>query len=104
MTIQTTAVSNSATTVYTSTNNTAVTYMQLTNTSAGALTVDIPVIPNGDSLSTTNAVAKTLSISATDSYQLYTGGEKLLLANGDIVQVTASAATGINAVVSFTSI
>jgi|11_taG_2_1085331.scaffolds.fasta_scaffold39424_2 hypothetical protein len=104
MTIQTTAVSNSATTVYTSTNNTAVTYMQLTNTSAGALTVDIHVIPNGDSLSTTNAVAKTLSIAATDSYQLYTGGEKLLLANGDIVQVTASAATGINAVVSFTSI
>ena len=104
MTIQTTAVSNSATTVYTSTNNTAVTYMQLTNTSAGALTVDIHVIPNGDSLSTTNVVAKTLSIAATDSYQLYTGGEKLLLANGDIVQVTASAATGINAVVSFTSI
>jgi hypothetical protein len=104
MTIQTTAVSNSATTVYSSTNNTAVTYMQLTNTSAGALTVDIHVIPNGDSLSTTNAVAKTLSIAATDSYQLYTGGEKLLLANGDTVQVTASAATGINAVVSFTSI
>ena len=104
MTIQTTAVSNSATTVYTSTNNTAVTYMQLTNTSAGALTVDINVIPNGDSLSATNVVAKTLSISATDSYQLYTGGEKLLLANGDTVQVTASAATGINAVVSFTAI
>ena len=104
MTIQTTAVSNSATTVYTSTNNTAVTYMQLTNTSAGALTVDINVIPNGDSLSATNVVAKTLSISATDSYQLYTGGEKLLLANGDTVQVTASAATGINSVVSFTAI
>ena len=104
MTIQTTAVSNSATTVYTSTNNTAVTYMQLTNSSAGALTVDIHVIPNGDTLGTTNAVAKTLSIAATDSYQLYSGGEKLLLANGDTVQVTASAATGINAVVSFTSI
>ena len=104
MTIQTTAVSNSATTVYSSTNNTAVTYMQLTNSSAGALTVDIHVIPNGDSLGTTNLVAKTLSISATDSYQLYTGGEKLLLANGDTVQVTASAATGINAIVSFTAI
>ena len=104
MTIQTTAVSNSATTVYSSTNNTAVTYMQLTNATAGALTVDIHVIPNGDSLSTTNAVAKTLSIAATDSYQLYTGGEKLLLANGDTVRVTASAATGINAVVSFTAI
>jgi len=104
MTIQTTAVSNSATTVYSSTNNTAITYMELTNVSGGALTVDIHVIPNGDSLSNTNIIAKTLSIATLDSYQLYTGGEKLLLANGDTVQVTASAATGINAVVSFTAI
>ena len=66
--------------------------------------VDIHVIPSGDSLGNTNLVAKTLSIAATDSYQLYTGGEKLLLANGDTIQVTASAATGINSVVSFTAI
>ena len=104
MTIQTTAVSNSATTVYTSTNNTAITFMELTNVSGGALTVDIHVIPSGDSLSNTNIIAKTLSIATLDSYQLYTGGEKLLLANGDKVQVTASAASGINAVVSFTAI
>tara|TARA_R110002074_G_scaffold390403_1_gene574332 strand:+ start:26 stop:340 length:315 start_codon:yes stop_codon:yes gene_type:complete len=104
MTIQTTAVSNSATTVYTSTNNTAITYMELTNVSGGALTVDIHVIPSGDSLSNTNIIAKTLSIATLDSYQLYTGGEKLLLANGDTIQVTASGATGINAVVSFTAI
>jgi|TARA_B110000483_G_C18048461_1_gene485516 hypothetical protein len=104
MTIQTTAVTNSATTVYTSTNNTAITYMELTNVSGGALTVDIHVIPSGDSLSNTNIIAKTLSIATLDSYQLYTGGEKLLLANGDTVQVTANAATGINSVVSFTSI
>ena len=104
MTIQTTAVSNSATTVYTSTNNTAITYMQLTNETAGALTVDIHVIPSGDSVTTTNLVAKTLSIAATDSYQLYTGCEKLLLANGDTIQVIASAASGINSVVSFTAI
>jgi len=104
MTIQTTAVTNSATTVYTSTNNTAITYMELTNVSGGALTVDIHVIPSGDSLSNTNIIAKTLSIATLDSYQLYTGGEKLLLSNGDFIQVTASAATGINAVVSFTTI
>ena len=86
MTIQTTLVTNSATTVYTSTNNTAITYMELTNVSAGALTVDIHVIPSGDSLSNKNIIAKTLSIAATDSYQIYTGGEKLLLANGDIIK------------------
>ena len=104
MTIQTTAVSNSATTVYTSTNNTAITYMELTNVSGGALTVDIHVVPSGDSVTNTNIIAKTLSIATLDSYQIYTGGEKLLLANADTIQITASAATGINAVVSFTAI
>ena len=104
MTISVTAVSNSLTTVYTSTNNTAITYLNLTNSSAGALTVDIHVIPSGGTAGTTNLVAKTLSINATDSYQLYSGGEKLLLANGDFVQVVASGATGINAVTSFTAI
>jgi hypothetical protein len=104
MTIQTTTVTNSATTVYTSANNTDITWMSLVNETAGALTVDIHVIPSGDSLANQNLIAKTLSIAATDTYQLYTGGEKLLLANADVVQVTASAATGIYAVVSFTSI
>ena len=104
MTISVTAVTNSLTTVYTSTNNTAITYLNLTNSSAGALTVDIHVIPSGGTAGTTNLVAKTLSINATDSYQLYSGGEKLLLANGDFVQVVASGATGINAVTSFTAI
>jgi hypothetical protein len=104
MAIQTVDVSNSATTVYTSTNNTAITYLALTNATAGAVSVDIHVIPSGDSLGNVNLIAKTLSIAATDSYQLYSGGEKLLLENGDIVQVTANVASGVNAVTSFTSI
>ncbi len=104
MTIAVTAVSNSLTTVYTSTNNTAITYLNLTNSSGGAITVDIHVIPNGGTAGTTNLVAKTLSIAATDSYQLYSGGEKLLFENGDFIQVVASAASGINAVVSSTAI
>ena len=104
MTIAVTAVSNSLTTVYTSTNNTAITYLQLTNSSGGAITVDIHVVPSGGTAGTTNLIAKTLSISATDSYQLYSGGEKLLFENGDFIQVVASAASGINAVVSSTAI
>jgi hypothetical protein len=104
MTISVTAVTNSLTTVYTSTNNTAITYLNLTNSSGGTLTVDIHVIPSGGTAGTTNLVAKTLSINNTDSYQLYSGGEKLLLANGDFVQIISSGATGINAVTSFTAI
>ena len=104
MTIAVTAVSNSLTTVDTSTNNTAITYLNLTNSSGGTLTVDIHVIPSGGTAGATNLVAKTLSINNTDSYQLYSGGEKLLLANGDFVQIVSSGATGINAVTSFTAI
>jgi hypothetical protein len=104
MAIQTVNVSNSATTVYTSTNNTAITYLALTNATAAAVEVDINIIPSGDSLGNINLVAKTLVIAATDSYQLYAGGEKLLLENGDTVQVTANAASGVNAVTSYTSI
>ena len=104
MTIAVTAVTNSLTTVYTSTNNTAITYLNVTNSSGGAITVDIHVIPSGSTASTTNLVAKTLSISATDSYQLYSGGEKLLFENGDFIQIVASSASGINAVVSSTAI
>lgn len=104
MTIAVTAVTNSLTTVYTSTNNTAITYLNLTNSSGGSITVDIHIVPNGGTAGTTNLVAKTLAISATDSYQLYSGGEKLLFENGDFIQVVASAASGINAVVSSTAI
>ena len=104
MTIQTVTVSNSATTVYTSSNNTAITYLTLTNVSSAAIAVDINVVPSGDTVGNINLVASALEIAATDTYQLYAGGEKLLLANGDLVSVTANTATGINAVTSFTSI
>jgi len=104
MAIQTANVSNSATTVYTSTNNTAITYLALTNATAAAVNVDIHIVPSGDSVGNINLVAKTLDIAATDTYQLYSGGEKLLLENGDTVQVTANIASGVNSVTSFTSI
>ena len=104
MAIVTTNVTNSATTVYTSSGNSAVTYATINNVSAGAISVDIHVVPSGDSVGNINCIAKTLEIAATDAYQLYSGGEKLLLEGSDVISVTANVAAGINAVVSFTSI
>ena len=104
MTIATTTVTNSATTVYTSVGSTAVTYLTLTNESAGAIAVDIHVVPSGDAVVNQNLVAKSLDIAATDTYQLYAGGEKLLLSDSDIISVTANTATGLYSVASFTSI
>ena len=104
MTIATTTVTNSATTVYTSVGSTVITYLTLTNETAGAIAVDIHVVPSGDAVGNQNLVAKSLDIAATDTYQLYAGGEKLLLSNSDVISVTANTATGIYAVASYTSI
>ena len=104
MAIQTTEVVNSNTTVYTSTDNSAITYAAFTNYTGATISVDIHVVPSGGSVGNVICVVKGLEITAADTYQLYAGGEKLLLENSDFLSVTANVATGINAVVSYTSI
>lgn len=104
MAIATTLVADSATTVYTSSGNSAVTYVTFTNYTGSAVDVDINVVPSGGSVSNTNLVADALTIAANDTYQLYAGGEKLLLENGDLISATANTATSINCVVSYTAI
>ena len=104
MAINTTQVNDSATTVYTSTNNSAVTYVSFTNYTGSAVDVDVHVVPSGDSVGNVNAVVKTLTIDATDTYFLYSSGEKLLLENGDFLSATANTATSVNCVVSYTGI
>lgn len=104
MSITTTAVADSATTIYTSSGNTVVSYVSLTNRTASAVDVDIHVVPSGDSVSNDNLVAKTLTIDATDTYFLYTGNDKLILGNADTLSATANTASAVNSVVSHVSV
>jgi len=104
MAIQTTEVVNSDTTVYTSTANSAITFATFTNYTAATISVDIHVVPAGDAVGNVNCVVKGLEITATDTYQLYAGGEKLLLDNNDFVSAVANVATGVSSVVSYTGI
>jgi hypothetical protein len=104
MSISTTQVGNTATTVYTSSGNTAVTYMTFTNYTGSAVALDINIVPSGDSVGNVNLVADSLEIAANDTYQLYAGSEKLLFENSDFVSATANTASAINCVVSYTSI
>ena len=97
-------VADSMTTVYTSTNNTALTSITFTNTHSATVAVDIHVVPNGSTASNTNVIVKTLNIDTTDTYFLYSGSEKLLLSNGDTLQAIANTASSINSVVSFVSV
>jgi hypothetical protein len=104
MAIQTTEVVNSDTTVYTSSDNSAITYAAFTNYTSSTISIDIHVVPSGDSVGNVNCITKSLEITATDTYQLYAGGEKLLLGNNDFISAVANVATGVNSVISYTGI
>lgn len=96
----TTAASNA----YVSTGNTAVTFLSITNYSAGNITANVFVVPSGDTAGNLNIILSQIEIATLDTYQLYAGGEKLLLSNGDSVQANANANNSITTVTSYTTI
>jgi len=102
MAITQTLVGTSATTVYTSTNTTAITCMFFMNDNASARTLTVHVVKNGASASTLNTIVKAISIDGGDSYVINT--EKLVLDNGDTIQCVASATSSIQATVSSVAI
>jgi len=104
MTIQVGNVTTSATSVYTSVGNTAITFLSLCNYSAGNVVANVFVVPSSGTAGNTNLIINNINITVGDTYQLYAGAEKLLLNNGDSVQVNASANTAITTVTSYTSI
>lgn len=104
MAINTTQVGNTNTTVYASTNDSAVTMVSFCNYSASAANLTIYIVPNAGAAGNGNIIIKELSIAAGDTYMLYSGGEKLLLEDGDSIVALASVASAISSVVSYTGI
>lgn len=104
MPISTASVSTTTSAVYTSSSNTAITFCSICNYGAGNITANVYVVPNGGSVSNTNIILKSLEITAADTYQLYAGGEKLLLSTGDTLQVDVSANSSASVVTSYTTI
>ena len=104
MSLETNLIADSATTVYTSTGQSAVTYISITNYTASAVNVDINVLPSGEAVGDENLVASELTIDANDTYFFYGGGEKLLLDASDSISATANTASSLNCVVSYTEI
>jgi len=95
-------VGTSATTVYTSSGDSATTSIFLMNDNAASRTVQVYLVPNGGSASTTTQIIKDLAIDGADTYILQ--NEKIVLANGDTIQVTASDLNSIYATVSYVGI
>ncbi len=95
-------VGTGATTVYTSTNTTAITCMFFMNDNASSRTLDVHVVKNGDSAAVTNKIVKTITVDPADTYVINI--EKLVLDNGDTIQCVASAGSSVYATVSSVAI
>lgn len=100
----TTVTTGTAANVYASSGNTAVTYLSLTNITAGNVLANVYVVPSGGTAGNTNVTLLQIEIATLDTYQLYAGNEKLLLGNGDTIQANTNAASAITAVCSYTSV
>ena len=102
MAISQATVGATATTVYTSTNTTAITCMFFMNDNAASRTLDVHVVKNGESLAATNKIVKNITVDPADTYVINI--EKLVLDNGDTIQCIASVGSSIQATISSVSI
>ena len=91
-------------TVYSSSGDSAVTYLSLCNFSASPVTLDVHLCPSDAAVSTENIIISQLTIPADDSYVLYGAGEKILLSNTDAIKIVAGTASAVSAVTSYTGI
>jgi hypothetical protein len=104
MPIATGNVTQTASSIYTSSGNTAITWLSICNYTAGNVVANVYVVPNSGTAGNLNCILSSIEIAANDTYQLYAAGEKLILNNGDSVQANANINNAINTVCSYTTI
>ena len=104
MTISTGNVGSTVGNAYVSSGNTAITWLTFCNHTAGNVIANVFVVPSGSSAGNANMILANLLLTAGDTYQLYSAGEKILLGIGDSVQANANVANAINTVTSYTTI
>jgi hypothetical protein len=106
MAITTTAIGITDTTIYTSSGDTAVTFVSLCNVTGSSVTLDVNIVPSGDAVADGNLMLDALTINANDTYIIYVGGEKILLEGGDTItaDIDVGSAGDVTAIVSFIAI
>lgn len=103
MAIQSTTLTTIPESVYTSTNESAITVMYFCNTANVAVDFSLYAAPSGTStIDSSIQLYKDIQITANDTYLLDT--EKLILSNGDALYASASANTSIVTTVSYIGI
>jgi hypothetical protein len=104
MTLAVANITTAGNVAYASSGNSAITFLSLCNYSAGNVTANVFVVPSSGSAGNTNVIIANLLVTAGDTYQLYQAAEKLLLGNGDSVQVNCNANSAITTVTTYTTI
>ena len=104
MPITTFSATTTTSPAYVSAGNTAVTFMSLANYSGANVLANVYAVPSGDTPANSNIVLSSIELQTLDTYQFYAGNEKLLLVNGDSLQVSVSANSAVTVVTSYTSI
>lgn len=95
--VSTDQLSTSAATLYEAFNvNAQVQAFVLTNTSGGAVTVTVHLVPSGGSAADANMILKTKSLNAGESYKVIEAVGQWL-SPGDKIQALASAVTSVSA-------
>ena len=94
--------STSVSTVYTSTGNSAITTAYLCNTSNSTVTANVYVVPSGATANVANQIMSQVSIAGYDTYVME--WERILLNNGDTVQIKPGTASVLTVTTSFTGI
>lgn len=102
MALSQTTLTTSASVVYTSTGNSAVTTMYLCNYGATDRTVTIYLVQSGGTAGNTNIIYKDVPIAAGDTYIIDT--ERLVLGDADSVRALASGVSSVTMTVSYVGV
>lgn len=102
MSITTANITTDGGNIYTSTGNTVVTWLSICNTTAGNITANVHVLASGATANAMNTIISNVLITVGDTYQVYSGNEKILLDNGGAIYAIANA-NALSAVTSYTS-
>ena len=95
-------IAASAVNIYTSTGNTVISTMHFCNVDSSDRTLDLYIVPSGQSITSARQIYKTLNIPAADTYAIT--NERFVLGNGDAVAATASSADKIIATITYASV
>jgi hypothetical protein len=102
MSVQNTALTTTAQSVYTSTGNTVVSTMHVPNYTGSPITCNVWVVANGGAPSFTNIIYGNVTITAYNT--LVIDREKFILANGDALHANVSVDSSASATVTYVGI